>query len=81
MTDAPLILWFRRDLRLADHPMLAAAAETGRPVVAVAILDDLAERLGAAPKWRWGAALGAFAARLEAIGARLILRRGPALDV
>ena len=28
MTDASLILWFRRDLRLADHPMLTAAAAT-----------------------------------------------------
>ena len=30
MTDRPLILWFRRDLRLADNPMLAAAVATGR---------------------------------------------------
>ncbi|MDE3078957.1 MAG: deoxyribodipyrimidine photo-lyase [Paracoccaceae bacterium] len=78
MTDRPLILWFRRDLRLADNPMLAAAVATGRPLIPVAILDDEADRLGAAPKWRWGEALASFAARLEGIGARLTFRRGPA---
>jgi deoxyribodipyrimidine photo-lyase len=27
----PVILWFRRDLRLADNPALTQAAATGRP--------------------------------------------------
>ncbi|MES2143916.1 MAG: deoxyribodipyrimidine photo-lyase, partial [Pseudomonadota bacterium] len=31
----PLILWFRRDLRLADHPMLTAAAASGQPILPV----------------------------------------------
>ncbi|MBI1219338.1 MAG: deoxyribodipyrimidine photo-lyase [Rhodobacteraceae bacterium] len=81
MTAPPMILWFRRDFRLADNPMLAAAAATGRPLIAVAICDEVVETLGAAPKWRWGAAVAAFAARLERIGARLILRRGRAQEV
>ena len=81
MPDAPLILWLRRDLRLADNPLLSAAAATGRPVIAVAILDPLAEGWGAAPKWRWGEALAAFGRALEAVGGRLILRRGAALSV
>jgi deoxyribodipyrimidine photo-lyase len=38
--DAPVILWFRDDLRLADHAALHAAVETGRPVLPVFILDD-----------------------------------------
>ena len=46
--DAPVILWFRDDLRLADHAALHAAAETGRPVLPVFILDDaFAGTLGA----------------------------------
>ena len=35
----PVILWFRRDLRLADHPALAAALETGAPVLPLFGLD------------------------------------------
>ncbi|NUB45156.1 deoxyribodipyrimidine photo-lyase [Fertoebacter nigrum] len=79
--DAPLILWFRRDLRLADHPMLAAAVAAGRPLVPVFILDPETERLGAAAKWRLGLGVAAFAETLAALGSRLILRRGPALAV
>ena len=81
MSDAPLLLWFRRDLRLSDHPMLTAAVGTGRPLVPLFILDPETEALGAAAKWRLGQGLAAFGAALEAIGARLILRRGAALEV
>ena len=76
---SPIIVWFRRDLRLSDHPALSAAAQTGRPMVPVYILDPLAEALGAAPKWRLGLGLDAFSQSLEQIGSRLILRRGDAL--
>ncbi|MCC5991229.1 MAG: deoxyribodipyrimidine photo-lyase [Rhodobacteraceae bacterium] len=79
--DTPIILWFRRDLRLGDHPALHDAAQSGRPVIALFIHDEVVERLGAAPKWRLGLAVQSFAKRLESIGARLILRRGRALDV
>jgi deoxyribodipyrimidine photo-lyase len=77
----PLILWFRRDLRLDDHPMLAAAAATGRPLVPVFIADDSVTGLGAAARWRMGEAVAAFAARLAGLGARLTLRRGAAAQV
>ncbi|MEH7829458.1 cryptochrome/photolyase family protein [Gemmobacter denitrificans] len=79
--DAPLILWFRRDLRLADHPMLTAARSTGRPLIPLFILDPETEAIGAAPKWRWGLSIADFAARLGAMGSRLTLRRGRALEV
>ncbi|MCB6176674.1 DNA photolyase family protein [Rhodobacter sp. Har01] len=80
MTDTPLILWFRRDLRLADHPMLAAAVASGRPLIPVFLLDPETEGQGAAPKWRLGLGVEHFAARLGAMRSRLTLRRGPALD-
>ena len=80
MSGVPLILWFRRDFRLSDNPMLARAVATGRPLVPVFILDDDMRTLAAAPKFRLGLGLAAFAARLEAVGSRLILRRGPALE-
>lgn len=82
MTDAPpIILWFRRDLRLGDHPALHAARATGRPVIPVFVHDEVVEGLGAAAKWRFGLGIAAFAERLEGIGARLVLRRGGALEV
>ena len=34
------LLWFRRDLRLADHPALLAARDTADEVVPVFVLDD-----------------------------------------
>lgn len=81
MSESPLILWFRRDLRLGDHPMLAAAVASGRRLVPVFVLDPETEALGAAPKWRLGLSVAAFAQALEGIGLRLTLRRGPALEV
>ena len=81
MQETPLILWFRRDLRLVDQPMLAAAVATGRPVLPVFVLDPETEALGAAAKWRLGLALAAFGAALAGLGAPLVLRRGPALEV
>ena len=38
---SPVLLWFRRDLRLHDNPALQAAAEAGRSVVPVYISDEL----------------------------------------
>jgi deoxyribodipyrimidine photo-lyase len=77
--QSPIILWFRRDLRLSDHPALTAAVETGRPIIPVFILDDLAQQMGAAPVWRLGLGLEVFERSLSQIGSRLILRRGNAL--
>lgn len=81
MSEQPLILWVRRDLRLGDQPMLAGAIATGRPLVPVFILDPETEALGAAAKWRLGLAVEAFGRALAGIGLRLTLRRGPALAV
>ncbi|WP_298835744.1 deoxyribodipyrimidine photo-lyase [uncultured Roseobacter sp.] len=81
MSSSPVILWFRRDLRLSDHAALAAAAATGRAVIPVFIHDKQVEELGAAPKWRLELGVGHFARRLDALGSRLILRRGDALAV
>lgn len=76
---SPILLWFRRDLRLADHPALAAAAATGRPVIPVFLCDEVVEGQGAAPRWRLGLGVGHFAGRLATLGLRLVLRRGEAL--
>ncbi len=81
MTDSPILMWFRRDLRLTDNVALFKAAETGRPIVPVFLYDQTVEAMGAAPKWRMGLAVAAFTERLEALGSRLILRRGRAETV
>ena len=51
---APVIVWFRQDLRIGDNPALNAAAAMGAPILPVYILDDanagLAKR-GAASRW------------------------------
>lgn len=78
--SGPVIVWFRRDLRLADNAALTAAARSGRAVIPVFLLDETASCLGAAPRWRLGQGVAALARALEARGLRLILRRGRALD-
>ena len=40
MSVGPSIVWFRDDLRVADHPALVAAVERGAPVVCVYVLDE-----------------------------------------
>lgn len=77
---SPILLWFRRDLRLSDHPALAAACASGQPVIPVAICDDQTRALGCAPQWRLGQGLGHLANQLQNRGSRLILRRGDALE-
>ncbi len=77
---SPVLMWFRRDLRLGDNPALVAAVATGRPVIPVFLDDEVSQGLGAAPRWRLGLGAGKLAENLKAVGSRLILRRGPALD-
>ena len=87
MTDpisaAPVVVWFRRDLRLADNPALHAAIQSGRPVIPLFVLDetDGVRPAGAAGLWWLDKSLKALNADLERIGSRLILRRGAAAAV
>ena len=74
------LVWFRRDLRLDDHAALVAACKNG-PVIPVFIREPAVDALGAAPKFRLGLGLEAFAEKLESLGSRLILRSGDALSV
>lgn len=75
---SPVILWFRRDLRLHDNPALNHAAETGCPVIPVYILDDTGQgrSRGAASLWWLDKSLRALADSLAERDATLILRRG-----
>ena len=48
-TGRPAVLWFRRDLRLDDHPALVAAARQG-PVVPLFVFDDALLRTAGRPR-------------------------------
>jgi len=81
----PIIVWFRKDLRLFDNPALARACQSGNAVVPVFILDDETYQdsdwaAGAASRWWLDASLRQLQASLLSKGLNLILRRGPALD-
>lgn len=80
MSDrSPALVWFRNDLRLADHPALAAAAASGRPLVLAYVLDDHSPgrwKLGGAARWWLHHALQALTGAVAQRGGRLILRRG-----
>lgn len=79
-SSAPVIVWFRRDLRLADNPALAHAAASERPVIPLYVLDETEDirSPGGASRWWLGKSLKRLAEALESLGSRLTLRRGPA---
>ncbi len=81
VSKSPIIMWFRRDLRLGDHEALTAAASSGHPVIPLFILDEITEQMGAAPKMRLGLSVESLAATLADHDSTLILRRGEALSV
>ncbi len=80
----PVLLWFRKDLRLDDNHALHAAATSGRPVIPVYIREPEAKgcgSLGAAQEWWLHHSLAALREGLAALESKLILRRGDALTV
>jgi deoxyribodipyrimidine photo-lyase len=78
------ILWFRRDLRLADQAAFLAAVASGAPVIPVFILDDETpkhRRMGGASRWWLHHSLQSLDSDLQKLGSRLILRRGNVCDI
>lgn len=76
-----ILVWFRLDLRLADHPALSTAAATGLAVVPVFVwsVEDEAAT-GAASRWWLHRSLMRLAEQLRAKGSRLIVSRGPVAE-
>lgn len=80
----PVILWFRRDLRLADQKALTAAVGSGSPVIPVYILDDETpkhRKMGGASRWWLHHSLTSLDADLKMAGSRLLLRHGKSEEV
>jgi len=74
------LFWFRRDLRLTDHPGLleaVASAERVIPVYVHAPEEEGPWQPGAASRWWLHRSLIALSAQLERLGSRLVIRRGP----
>jgi deoxyribodipyrimidine photo-lyase len=77
------LLWFRRDLRLADNPALISALQSGL-VIPVYIDDRQAQGAwpdGSASRWWLHHSLTALDLSLKSSGSRLIVRQGPSLRV
>jgi len=80
----PILLWFRKDLRLDDNHALQAAAASGRPVFPIYIREPEAKGcgpLGAAQRWWLHHSLAALDKSLHSLGSKLVLRTGDALSV
>ena len=78
-----VLVWLGLDLRLADHPALAAAEATGLPVVPVFVWapeEAGTPAPGAASRWWLHQSLLRLEESLRAKGSRLIVRRGPAAE-
>ena len=81
---APIIVWFRDDLRLSDNPALSEAVESGRTLLCVYVLDEESENirpLGGAAKWWLANSLRALTQSLAKRGGSLVLRRGKSADI
>ncbi len=81
---APVILWLRRDLRLADQAALHGAVENGVPIIPVFILDDETpkhRKMGGASRWWLHHSLKSLDADLQKLGSKLILRQGNSAQI
>ena len=79
---APVLVWFRYDLRLDDHPALCDAAAKG-PVIGLFVLDPALDGrpLGGAARWWLHHSLTALSAALADRGIPLLMRAGDAATV
>ncbi len=78
------LVWFKRDLRTADHAPLLAAAASGRPVLPVYVVEPALWQQDDASARQWAVfreALLELRAELARLGAPLQVLRGDAVEV
>ena len=78
------LVWFRRDLRVHDHAALAAAVASGAPVLPLYIFERDSWALPEHSRRQFDFLMDSLTELDEALterGARLIVRKGDALDV
>ena len=78
MAESPSILWFRRDLRLSDHPALLAACAAAPTVLPVFVLDA---RLLETDTPRTRRLLASLASLSKDTRGALVFRSGDPVDV
>ncbi|MFC0547103.1 cryptochrome/photolyase family protein [Kutzneria chonburiensis] len=74
----PAIMWFRRDLRLSDHPALLAAADAGE-VLPLFVLDDRLLKPAGEPRRRF--LYDCLRALDHDLGGRLHIAHGDPVDI
>ncbi|MDT8911204.1 deoxyribodipyrimidine photo-lyase [Amycolatopsis sp. PS_44_ISF1] len=72
--EAPVVLWFRRDLRLGDHAALHEAAGHSKHVLALYVLDQALIKPSGAPRMAF--LLGGLRELDRALGGRLMVVTG-----
>ena len=80
----PIVVWFRRDLRLRDHPALTHALGSGTPLAPLFVVDPrLLTGRFASPNRSWflAGSVEVLAAELKRHGSRLTIRFGNPVDV
>ena len=78
MDERPAVVWFRRDLRLADNHALTAAVEAHRRIIPLFIVDDVLWNGSANRRWFLAGALADLDRQLRG---RLVVRRGRPAEV
>ena len=81
LSKGPILVWFRDDLRLSDHPALVAALANDCPVVPVYIFDEDSphiRKMGGASRWWLHHSLAALDQSLRDKGSALRVFRGAA---
>lgn len=75
-----LLVWFRSDLRLSDHPALQAACQTKQPLTCLYVFNPKSHIGGASRVWL-AHSLTALSEEIREAGGRLIIRIGDPIHV
>lgn len=82
--DGPVIVWFRRDLRLQNNPALSYALATGCPVIPIYIHEPEVEQPwapGGASRWWLHNSLQVLGKNLQQLGLQLHLYSGNTVTI
>lgn len=84
MTQAPCIVWFKRDLRINDHAPLLKASQSGAPIIPLYIVEPEYWKQPFASRRHWHFihdCLRDLDIDLAALGQQLIVKVGDACEV